>query len=300
MTRSHHGLIGFINRLLGSTVLLGSMSLLCSTHLFAQLSTASLNGVVHDPSGAVIPNATVTLTAVETAVARTTVSNGAGAYVFTSLTPGRYTVAASAKGFQAQKVAEFVLAVGQTGTIDFALSVGSETSVVTVEAETQQLDVTSANLGTVLATEQINDLPTNGRNFTALLSLTPGVVPVSTGQNGMGGRTGGFAAPISVGADFTFPSINGATNRSNFFLTDGLDNFGSFLGTYAVPPIIDAIQEVKVVSHTDSAEFGSVLGGVVDVVSKSGGNAFHGSLWEYDRNTIFDASPFLLGVPEAS
>jgi hypothetical protein len=113
----------------------------------------------------------------------------------------------------------------------------------------------------------------------------------------MGGRTGGFAAPINVGGDFTFPAINGQTNRSNFFLTDGLNNFGSFLSTYAVPPIIDAIQEVKVVSHTDSAEFGSVLGGVVDVVSKSGANALHGALWEYVRNTIFDASPFLLGIP---
>jgi Carboxypeptidase regulatory-like domain len=302
MVRSHFQRIGLImiNRLLGTAGLLGCVVLLCSTQLLAQLSTASLNGVVRDSSGAVIPNATVTLTAVETSVRHVTESNGAGEYVFTSLTPGRYTVEANSAGFQPQKVSEFVLAVGQTGTYDFKLRVGAATTVVEVQSDIQQLDVTSANLGTVLATEQINDLPTNGRNFTSLLSLTPGVVPVSTGQNGMGGRTGGFSAPVSVGADFTFPSINGATNRSNFYLTDGLNNFGSLLSTYAVPPIIDAIQEVKVVSHTDSAESGSVLGGVVDVVSKSGTNAFHGALWEYDRNTIFDASPFLAGVPEAS
>lgn len=282
-----------------ATLLFGCLLILTSAgQLSAQLSTSAINGTVRDPSGAVIPGATITLTQVETSVQRMATSNGAGAYVFTSLTPGRYTVEASASGFQPEKIAEFVLAVGQTGTYDFRLPVGSANTVVTVQAENQQLDVTSANLGTELPTEAINDLPTNGRNFTSLLSLTPGVVPVSTGQNAMGGRNGGFAAPVAVNADFSFPAINGQTNRSNFFLTDGLDNFGSFLSTYAVPPIIDAIQEVKVVSHTDSAEFGSVLGGVVDVVSKTGTNDFHGTVWEYVRNTVFDASPFLTGISE--
>src|ERR1700736_4813793 len=267
--------------------------LLFTIQAMAQLSTASLNGVVRDPSGAVVAKANISLRAVDTGVVHATVSNNSGEYVFTSLTPGKYTVDASASGFGTQKVSEFLLAVGQTGTIDFALTVGSETSVVTVEAEAQQLDATSSNLGTVLATKQVNDLPTNGRNFTALLSLTPGVVPVSTGQNGgMGG--GGFSAPVAVNSAFTFPAINGQTNRSNFFLTDGLNNYGSILSTYAVPPIIDAIQEVKVVSHTDSAEYGSVLGGVVNVVSKSGTNAFHGSAWEYFRTEALDARPYFL------
>jgi hypothetical protein len=149
-------------------------------------------------------------------------------------------------------------------------------------------------LGTVIATKQVNDLPLNGRNFTQLLSLTPGVAPVSVAQNSMGGRAGGFGAPISVGSAFIFPAVNGQTNRSNFFLTDGLNNFGTFQSTYSVPPIVDAIQEFKVVSHTDSAEFGSVLGGVVNVVTKSGGNNYHGTAWEYVRNTVFDArNPFL-------
>lgn len=285
-------------RWFGRTSLFSCFILLFTIQATAQLSTASLNGVVRDPSGAVVPKAKIALNAVDTGVVRTTVSNNAGEYVFTSLTPGRYTVQTSAAGFQAKNVAQFVLAVGQTGTIDFTLEIGSENSSVTVEASGQQLDATSANLGTVLATKQVNDLPTNGRNFTALLSLTPGVVPVSTGQNGgMGG--GGFTAPVAVGASFTFPAINGATNRSNFFLTDGLNNFGSFLSTYAVPPIIDAIQELKVVSHTDSAEYGGVLGGVVNVVSKSGGNAFHGSAWEYVRNQAFDARSYFLPTAQA-
>lgn len=281
------------NKALRIAGLLSCAVLLLTVQMVAQLSTASLNGVVRDQTGAVVPGAKISLTAVDTLVVRTSVSNNAGQYVFTSLTPGSYTVEASATGFSVKKVSQFVLAVGQTGTIDFSLAVGSAGSVVTVEAEGQQLDATSSNLGTVLATKQVNDLPTNGRNFTALLSLTPGVVPVSTGQNGSQGG-GGFSAPVAEGSAFAFPAINGQTNRSNFFLTDGLNNFGSILSTYAVPPIIDAIQEVKVVSHTDSAEYGSVLGGVVNVVSKSGTNAFHGSAWEYFRNESLDARPYFL------
>ena len=91
-----------------------------------------------------------------------------------------------------------------------------------------------------------------------------------------------------------FPRLTARSNRSNFFLTDGLTNYGSLLSTYAVPPIIDAIQEFKVVSHTDDAEFGSVLGGTVNVVTKSGTNEFHGSAWEYIRNNVFDARTYFL------
>ncbi len=255
----------------------------------AQLSTASLNGVVRDPQGAVVPKAAVVLQNADTGVERTTSTNDSGAYVFPDINPGRYTLKVSAASFATKQIAPFVLAVNQTATIDVPLTIGAESQVVSVEATSEQLQASSAELGTVIATHEVNDLPLNGRNFTQLLSLTPGVVPISVGQNGMGGRTGGFAAPIAEGASFSFPSINGATNRSNYFLTDGLNNFAAFLSTYAVPPIIDAIQEFKVVSHTDSAEFGSVLGGVVNVVTKSGTNQFHGSAWDYLRNNAFDS-----------
>ena len=259
--------------------------------VFAQLSTASLNGVVRDPSGAVLPGAKVVLRNVDTTVERSSISNDSGVYVFLSINPGRYTLEVSAQGFGEKKISEFVLGVNQTATIDVAMAVGSQSQEVTVEASAEQLQVSSADLGTVIATKQVNDLPLNGRNFTQLLSLTPGVAPISVAQNAMGGRSGGFGAPISVGSSFIFPAINGQTNRSNFFLADGLNNFGNFQSTYAVPPIVDAIQEFKVVSHTDSAEFGSVLGGVVNVVTKSGTNELHGSAWEYIRNNAFDSRP---------
>src|SRR5580698_181416 len=263
--------------------------LLPASSVMAQVSTASVNGVVRDPKGAVIPGATITLTSVETTVQHPTVSNGAGEYVLLNITPGRYVLSASASGFNPQKTVEFVLAVAQTATFDFALTVGTETLVVTVDATATQLDVSGASLGTVIETKQVNELPLDGRNFTALLALTPGVVPIMTGQsNGMSG-SGGFGAAVAIGSDYSFPSINGQTNRSDFFLLDGLYNYSAIESTYAVSPIIDAIQEFKVVSHTDSAEFGGVLGGVVNVVTKSGTNQFHGSAWEYIRNDAFDA-----------
>jgi len=264
-------------------------ALIISAAAHAQLSTASLNGVVRDNTGAEVPRAEVVLRNSDTGVERRSVSNDTGTYVVTDINPGRYSLKVSAPSFSTKQVSDFVLAVNQTATIDVTLAPGAQTEVVNVEATTEQLQVSTAELGTVIATKQVNDLPLNGRNFTQLLSLTPGVAPISVGQNSMSGRTGGFATPIAEDAAFVFPSINGATNRSNYFLTDGMNNFAAFLSTYAVPPIVDAIQEFKVVSHTDSSEFGSVLGGVVNVVTKSGTNQFHGSAWEYIRNNAFDS-----------
>ena len=278
--------------------LLMGFFLLATGGSFAQVSTASLNGTVRDTKGATVAGASVVLRNVDTSVEHTTISNNDGAYTLLNILPGRYTLVTTASGFSPAQIPMFTLTVGQAASIDFSLTVGSQSTVVTVQGAAAQLETSSANLGTVISTQQVNDLPLNGRNFTQLLALTPGVAPVSTGQNnGMGG--GGFAAPVAIGSSETFPAINGQTNRSNFFLMDGLSNQGSFLSTYAVPPIIDAIQEFKVVSHTDNAEFGSVLGGVVNVVTKSGTNSFHGSGWEYARNDIFDARTYFLPTTSA-
>ena len=279
----------WLSKALRSSFSLAILLVVSAGSAFAQLSTATLNGVIRDNSGAVVAKATVVLRNVDTTIEHATTSNDAGNYVFLNLTPGKYTLEISADGFSSKHIAEFILAVNQTATIDVALSVGSQKDVVTVVAEAEQLQVSTADLGTVISTKQVNDLPLNGRNFTQLLSLTPGVAPVSVSQNNNMGGGSGFSAPAAIGSAFIFPAINGQTNRSNYFLTDGLINQGSFLSTYAVPPIVDAIQEFKVVSHTDEAQFGSVLGGVVNVVTKSGTNDFHGSAWEYLRNDAFDA-----------
>ena len=267
--------------------------LLLSGTGFAQLSTASLAGVVRDSSGAVVPNTKVVLRNVATAVENRTSTNGVGAYLFVDIAPGRYTVKASAPSFAEQLVPEFALTVGQAATIDFSLTVGSQSTVVTVQGAAPQLEASTANLGTVIGTQQVNDLPLNGRDFTQLLTLTPGMSPVNLGQ---GGPTGGeYGMPEPVNQTSTIPSVNGQGSRSNYFFTDGLSNFGAFHSVYAVPPIVDEIQEFKVVSHADSAEYGGVTGGVVNVVTKSGTKDLHGSAFEYFRNAGMDAHQAFTG-----
>ena len=274
-----------------------SFAFFCPAFSMGQLSTASLNGTVKEQTGAVVANATILLTNVGTSVVNKSTSNQDGEYTFVNITPGEYSLEADATGFSSSRVPPFTLTVSQTATINFQLVVGTQSTVITVEGTTAQLDVSSANLGTVIATQQVNDLPLNGRNFTQLLALTPGVSTTSVSQNNSHGIGGSFNVPAAAAnSSLNFPAVNGQTNRSNLFLTDGLFNTGTLLSTYAVPPIIDAIQEFKVVSHTDSAEFGSVTGGVVNVVTKSGTNNFHGSLWSYYRDQIFDARTYFLPV----
>src|SRR5260370_591227 len=153
-------------------------------------------------------------------VEATTTTNDGGAYLFVDIIPGSYVVSASAQGFGEQRVPEFTLAVGQAATIDFALTVGSQNEVVTVHGVAPQLDTASANLGLVVGTKQVNDLPLNGRDFTQLLTLTPGISPVNNSQSGPG--QGNYAKPAPGNETPAIPSVNGSSNRSNYFFTDGI------------------------------------------------------------------------------
>ncbi|MGH9453419.1 MAG: carboxypeptidase regulatory-like domain-containing protein, partial [Terriglobia bacterium] len=251
----------------------------------AQLATANISGTVNDSSGAVIPGALLTLRSADTGFVRTATTNAAGVYAMRDIQPGTYTLQVAKQGFETAQQAQFKLFVNQSTTFDFTLRLGTEVQSVNVVASAAQLETTSAELGQAINTTQVNDLPLNGRNFTELLDLTPGVSPVSTAQNGGGG--GGFVGN-SIGT-FTFPAVNGQTNRSNFFLMDGLNDENSFVSTYNFAPIVDQIQEFRVESHNDSAEFGQSLGGIINVVTKSGTNQFHGDAWEFVRNNAFDA-----------
>jgi outer membrane receptor protein involved in Fe transport len=258
---------------------------------FAQLSTASVTGVVRDSSGSVLAGAKLTLTNLATTVKRDSVSNSVGNYLFLNIQPGTYSLEVTAAGFQTWQLPSITLAVNQTATLDVALQVGALQQTVTVEATGELLQQSTAEIGAVIAAKQVVDLPLNGRNFTQLLSLSPGVSPVSVSQN-----SNGFGN-VASGTAFSFPAINGQTNRSNLFMTDGLINQGAFSSTYAVPPIIDSIDEFKVNGHTDLAEFGQALGGIINVATKSGTNDLHGTVWEYLRNSAFNArNTFLPGV----
>ena len=257
----------------------------------AQVATASINGTVSDQSGAVIPGATVTLKNVATNVERNTTTNNSGNYVLVNINPGLYTLTVHKDGFSTESQPQFELQVNQNSTLDFGLRVGSSVETVTVEAAGAGLQTSTSELGAVIDRKSVNDLPLNGRNFTQLLNLTPGVSTVNTAQNGGNQQFAGN----TIGS-FSFPSINGQTNRSNLFLVDGLNDQESFSSTYSVPPIIDDIQEFKVDSHNDQAQFGGVLGGVVNVVTKSGTNNFHGEAWEFFRNSALDAKNPITGI----
>src|SRR6266446_1913805 len=251
-------------------------------------ATATLNGVVRDSSAAVIPQATVILQNTDTSTERESLTNDSGLYVFVSVQPGEYVLKVTKEGFTTATQGLHVL-VNQASTLDFILKVGSTQQSVTVEASAVNLETGNATLGSVIESKQVKDLPLNGRNFTQLLALTPGVSPVSVAQNSGGAQ----AAPLG---SFVFPAVSGQSNRSNYFLLDGIDDTDQVFTTYAVAPILDDIQEFKVQSHSDEAQFGGVLGGIVNVVSKSGTNTFHGTAWEFFRNTVLNAKDPLKGV----
>jgi hypothetical protein len=257
-----------------------------SPAILSQQSTATINGVVKDPSGAAIPNARVELTNVNTAVVRSTSTNNDGAYAFPSVVPGVYSMRVSAAGFAAVSQPPTTLEVSQTAIFDFQMKVGTTQENVTVSAsEGAVLETATSELGTVVSTQEVTDLPLNGRNFTQLLTITAGVANINRDQSAGGG--GGWAGH-SLGS-FTFPAVNGARNRSNYFMLDGENDLNTMLGMYNYSPIVDAIQEFKTQGHNDLAEYGGVAGGIVSVVTKSGTNQFHGALWEFLRNQAMDA-----------
>jgi len=266
-----------------------AMLLVCS-NVWGQSSSSAVNGVVADAFQAVVTGAQVTLKNVDTNVERVTVSNGSGNYFFSNVPPARYTVTFVKQGFQTQAISAFDVGVAQAVTINATLAVGAVTETVTVEATGAQVESSTAQLGTTIGQRQVADLPLNGRNFTQLLTLTPGVTPISTGQNSSASNTSNVA-----GSTVSFPSINGAGNRSTIFLVDGMNDNSAWYNTYAVPPIIDTIEEFKINSHNDSL-YGGSLGGVVNMTSKAGTNTYHGSAWEYVRNNSFDARPYFASV----
>ena len=269
-------------------MLIVAMLLAISKETSAQVGTASaaLNGTVRDASGAAVSGASVTLTNSQTGIKQVTKTNGTGNYSLVNISPGTYSNSISMQGFSTAKTPDFNLAVNQTATISFTLRVGADNSTVTVAANSVQIESSTSELGMVIGRAEVNDLPLNGRNFTELLLLAPGISPVNvTGNAGFGG----IGNPIGT---VVLPSVNGENNRSNMYLLDGINNYGSIRDTYAVQPTLDDIEEFKVQSHNDEAQFGQVLGGIVNVVTKSGTNEFHGDAWEYLRNDAMDAANY--------
>jgi Carboxypeptidase regulatory-like domain len=257
---------------------------------FAQTEKASVSGRVTDQSNAALAGAQVQIRNTETNIVTSVKTNGEGIYVVSSLNPGSYLMSVSKEGFRAVTVTGIILNVQENLSRNFLLQVGSTAESVTVTAESgsEAVKTTTSDLGTVINQKAIHELPLNGRSFSQLLTLTPGATPISTSQSqGVGvNDLANLGVPTASVAQ---PAIQGQWNRSNLYLLDGVINTELNSSAFIVPPIIDAMQEFKVQSHDDQAEYGSVLGGVVNVVTRSGANQIHGAGWEFVRNNIFDA-----------
>jgi Carboxypeptidase regulatory-like domain/TonB dependent receptor len=275
MTRTGKIMVSFLSLLLMPAVL-----------AYGQSATGAINGTVTDSTGAVVAGVTLTLTNQATGIESSTVSNARGFYTFINVQPGSYTLKAELSGFKTARVPAFEVNVNQSMTQDIALAVGEITQIMDVKAEAPLLQASTSELGTVIQEEAIKSLPLNGRNFTQLLLLTPGVSPVNSAQ-----EWGATAA--LPGSTWIKPAVNGQWNRSNLYLMDGVINTENLTNGYSVLPSLDAVQEFKVQSHNDKSEYGLVMGGNVNLVTKSGTNQVHGSVFEFLRNEVFNArNPF--------
>ncbi|HUQ92499.1 MAG TPA: TonB-dependent receptor [Bryobacteraceae bacterium] len=265
---------------------LAVLFVLCLSSLpaFAQVSSGSLNGLVTDAGGAVVPNASLKIRDTATGVVFETTSNQTGFYAVPNLKPAIYEVTASAAGFKASIVRNVQLEVNQTLRLDLKLEIGEVLQTVEVSGAVPLLETVNTKLGTVVETKQVTELPLNGRQFAQLILLTPGALPLALGQS--------TAFKVQLGAGSYSPVINGQRSRYNNFSLDGVENNDPMFNSYAMNPSVDAIQEFSVQSRGNVGEQGRSMGSDVIVVTRSGTNQFHGSAWDFLRNTKLDARNF--------
>lgn len=253
--------------------------LFSSATAWAQIGRATLLGTVTDPADSVIVGAIITITHLATNTVYSTATNDSGFYTVPDVRVGAYRVAAEIQGFKRAVRSGIVLQVGDRAEINFRLEVGAVVESVEVTAAAPLVNTSDATLGKVIENERMTSLPLNGRSALALVVLTPGVRSYAESPSGFGDRgvlVSGF-------------SINGGPSGLNSFTLDGVANNNPRAGDLNVNPAVDSVEEFKVQSGVMAAEFGYTAGGVVNMVTKSGTNNFHGSLYEFLRNDKLDA-----------
>jgi hypothetical protein len=267
----------------------------------AQVAGATLSGTVTDQSGAVIPQSSISVKNIDTGIIRTSVTSAAGFYSVPNLLPGAYEVRTSAQGFSSEVKTGFTLTVGEQQVMDFTLQVGQASQTVVVTTEAPNVELASSSISAVINSTTVRELPLNGRSWTDLAALQPGVSAIQTQTDfAVGGDRGnrGFGNQITVAGD---------RPEQNNYRLDGvsINDFnnaapGSVLGGDLG---VDAVQEFSVITSNVSAEYGRTSGGVINAITKSGTNQFHGSAYEFLRNDKLDAANFFEnanGLPKAS
>lgn len=260
---------------------------------YAQTATVgNISGTVKDPSGAVIPGATVTIQQQETGLTRTVVSEESGFFSAPTLPIGHYTVSAEAKGFKKTVETGLVLNVGEELNVPLVLELGQLSETVTVTGEAAQVDTRSGEVSALVDSTQVSQLPIVGRNYSSLVLLVPGISPDNRANSSAGFTTRGVG--LDGGVDI---SSNGNQSNENLWTVDGVNNMdvGSNR-TLLVFPSIDSIAEFSVERNSFSAQYGQAQGAVINLITKGGSNQFHGTAWEFLRNTDLNANDFFLNA----
>src|SRR5215813_8181998 len=245
---------------------------------------AGISGVIHDPSGAVIPGATITVTNPATNFTRSVISNEAGVYNFPGLQPGRYSIKVELPGFRTVTQKDIELQVQQSARLDFTLQVGEVSQTVEVSGAAALIATENATVGTVIENKRIVEMPLNGRNFLQLASLSPNVSYGFSGAGIADQRQGGTRAQQNI-------SVAGQRSAFNHFTLDGVENTDVNFNTYVILPSIDALQEFKVQTGIFPAEFGRATT-QINASTKAGTNQFHGTIFEFLRNDKLDAKQY--------
>jgi hypothetical protein len=270
-----------------AAVLLLAMALFLASPSMAQVQNGSITGRVTDPSGAVIPGATVTVSQGGTGLVLHGASNSDGTYNFSQLQPAQYSVTVEKPGFK-RTGTSVTLTVGQTAQVDLTLPVGNQSETVNVAAEASvQMDTQTSNLDYTVQSQQVDDLPMNGRNAYGLAALSPGIVP---------GQYFGVGVAVSRGAVVAAATnnfeSNGGIGGSNEVLLDGVSIVVCCQGQPAVTPTAEVVSQFKVVSSDPPAQYGRTSGAVLNIVTKTGTNSLHGDAYDFLRNNKLDAANF--------
>src|SRR5437773_7841786 len=264
-------------------VLLISLIFLSGIAVSAQVTTATIAGVVQDASGAVIPGVSITIKNVETGVTRTATSDEGGRYTVPELTLGDYEVQAQLPGFQTEVRSGITLTVGRVAVVNIALMVGQLSDKVSITAEAPLVESTTSAMSSLVDERTIRDLPLNGRSYDQLALLQPGVVTVGAGQ---------ASAAFDFGTGTRF-SVTGSRAYANSFMLDGTDindhANGTPGGSAGTNLGVDGVQEFKINTAVSPAEYGRSSGGVISAVTRSGTNDLHGTLFEFTRNNALDS-----------
>jgi hypothetical protein len=255
------------------------VSLLIPALLSAQGANGRILGRVADPTGAVLAGTKITLTNEATGISRDALANDSGDYNLVNVVPGTYTVQFELTGFKKNVQKGVIVDVNQVVTLNSTLQIGGSQEIIDVTSEAPQVDTSSTQLGAVINDRSVNELPLNTRDTYQFLQLQPGV----QAQLGSSGTL--FAGTSDAGS----VSVNGGRTRANNFSVNGGDANDQFVNTPTIQPTPDSVEEFRVITNTFDAEYGRNSGSVVNVITKSGGNTFHGNVYEYFRNTILDA-----------